>query len=44
VGGAIPELMILSSIRKQEERPLGLASFICPSTGERQDQGVGVGG
>ena len=24
-----------------EERPLGLANFICPSTGERQDQEVG---
>ena len=27
-----------------EERPLGLANFICPSTGERQGQEVGVGG
>jgi hypothetical protein len=27
-----------------EERPLGLADFICPSTGERQGQEVGVGG
>ena len=27
-----------------EERPFGLANFICPSTGERQDQEVGVGG
>jgi hypothetical protein len=26
-----------------EERPLGLANFICPSTGERQGQEVGVG-
>jgi hypothetical protein len=26
-----------------EERPLGLAHFICPSTGERQGQEVGVG-
>jgi hypothetical protein len=25
-----------------EERPLGLANFICPSTGERQGQDVGV--
>ena len=25
-----------------EERPLGLANFICPSTGERQGQKVGV--
>jgi hypothetical protein len=27
-----------------EERLLGLANFICPSTGERQGQEVGVGG
>ena len=27
-----------------EERPLGLANFICPSTGERQGQEVGMGG
>jgi hypothetical protein len=26
-----------------EERPLGLVNFICPSTGERQGQEVGVG-
>jgi hypothetical protein len=26
------------------ERPLGLASFICPITGEHQGQEVGVGG
>ena len=26
-----------------EERPLGLAKFICPSTGECQSQEVGVG-
>jgi hypothetical protein len=26
-----------------EERPLGLANFICPSTGECQGQEVGVG-
>jgi hypothetical protein len=25
------------------ERPLGLANFICPSTGEHQGQEVGVG-
>ena len=25
-----------------EERPLGLANFICPSTREHQDQEVGV--
>ena len=27
-----------------EERPLGLANFICPSTGEHHGQEVGVGG
>jgi hypothetical protein len=27
-----------------EERPLGLANFICHSTGEHQGQEVGVGG
>jgi hypothetical protein len=27
-----------------EKRPLGLANFICPSTGEHQGQEVGVGG
>jgi hypothetical protein len=27
-----------------EERPLGLANFMCPSTGEHQGQEVGVGG
>jgi hypothetical protein len=27
-----------------EERPHGLANFICPSTGENQGQEVGVGG
>jgi hypothetical protein len=27
-----------------EERPLGLANFICPSTGERQGQEMGVDG
>ena len=26
-----------------EERPLGLAKFICPSTGKVQGQEVGVG-
>jgi hypothetical protein len=26
-----------------KERPIGLANFICPSTGERQGQEVGVG-
>jgi hypothetical protein len=27
-----------------EERPLGLANFICPSTGEGQGQELGMGG
>jgi hypothetical protein len=27
-----------------KERPIGLANFICLSTGERQGQAVGVGG
>ena len=27
-----------------KERPIGLANFICVSTGERQGQEVGVGG
>jgi hypothetical protein len=27
-----------------EERPLGIANFICPNTGERQGQEAGVGG
>ena len=27
-----------------EERPLGLANFICPSTGEHQGQEVGASG
>jgi hypothetical protein len=27
-----------------KERPIGLPNFICPSTGERQGQKVGVGG
>jgi hypothetical protein len=27
-----------------EERSLGLVNFICPSTGERQGQEMGVGG
>jgi hypothetical protein len=30
--------------RHWEERPLGLANFICPSTGEHQGKEVGVGG
>jgi hypothetical protein len=28
----------------REERPLGIANFICPSTGDCQGQEVGVGG
>jgi hypothetical protein len=27
-----------------KERPIGLANFICPSTGEHQGQKVGMGG
>ena len=27
-----------------KERPIGLANFICPSTGEHQGQELGVGG
>jgi hypothetical protein len=27
-----------------EEMPLGIAKFICPSTGEHQGQEVGMGG
>ena len=27
-----------------EERPLGIANFVCPSTGECQGQEAGVGG
>ena len=27
-----------------KERPIGLANFVCPSTGERQGQKEGVGG
>jgi hypothetical protein len=27
-----------------EERPLGIANFTCPSTGECQGQEMGVGG
>ena len=27
-----------------KERPIGLANFICPCTGEHQGQNVGVGG
>ena len=27
-----------------KERPIGLANFICPSSGERQGQKMGMGG
>ena len=46
-----PELMSLAAYVSEDglvghhwkERPLGLANFICPSTGECQGQEVGVG-
>ena len=46
-----PELMSLAAYVAEdglvghhwEERTLGLANFICPSTGESQGQEVGVG-
>ena len=49
---SIPELLSLAAhvaedglvSHQWEERPLGLANFICPSTGERQGQEAGVGG
>jgi hypothetical protein len=49
---ASPELVSLAAYVAEdglvghhwEERPLGLANFICPSTGECQGQEVGVGG
>ena len=49
---SIPELLSLAAYvaedglvsHQWEERPLGLANFICPSTGERQGQEVGVSG
>ena len=49
---SIPELLSLAAYvaedglvsHQWEERPLGLANFICPSTGERQGQKGGVGG
>ena len=49
---SIPELLSLAAYvaedglvsHQWEERPLGLANFICPSTGEHQGQEVGVGG
>jgi hypothetical protein len=47
-----PELMSLAAYvaedglvgHRWEERPLGLANFICPNTGKSQDQEVGVSG
>jgi hypothetical protein len=47
-----PELLTLAAYvskdglvgRHWKERPIGLANFICPSTGERQVQKVGVVG
>jgi hypothetical protein len=48
----IPHLKILAAYVSKDglvshhckERPIGLADFICPSTGERQGQKGGVGG
>ena len=47
-----PELLSLAACVSKDglvghhwkERSIGLANFICPSTGERQGQKVGVGG
>jgi hypothetical protein len=47
-----PELLSLAAYVSKDglvghhckERPIGLAIFICPSTGERQGQKGGVGG
>jgi hypothetical protein len=47
-----PELLTLAAYVSKDglvchqwkERPIGLANFICPRTGERQGQQVGVGG
>jgi hypothetical protein len=47
-----PELLTLAAYVSKDglvshhwkERPIGLANFICPSTGEHQGQRVGVGG
>ena len=49
---SIPELLSLAAYVSKDglvshhwkERPLGIENFICPSTGERQGQEVGVGG
>ena len=48
---SIPELLSLAAYVSEdglvghhwEERPLGLANFICPSTGEHKGQEFGVG-
>jgi hypothetical protein len=47
-----PELLTLAAYVSKDglvghhwkERPIGLANFVCPSTGEHQGQKVGVGG
>jgi hypothetical protein len=41
-----PELLTLAAYvgHHCKERPIGLANFICPSTGEPQGQKGGVGG
>ena len=47
-----PELLSLAAYVSEDglvghhwkERPIGLANFICPSTGEHQGQKGGVGG
>jgi hypothetical protein len=47
-----PELLSLAAYVSKDglvghhwkERPIGLANFICPSTGQRQGQKGGVGG
>ena len=47
-----PELLSLAAYVSKDglvghhckERPIGLANFVCPSTGERQGQKEGVGG
>jgi hypothetical protein len=49
---SIPELLTLAAYVSKDglvghhwkERPIGQANFICPSTGERQGQKMGMGG
>ena len=49
---SIPELLTLAAYVSKDglvghhwkERPIGLENFICPSTGEREGQKVGMGG